>query len=229
MNIVMQLLLKSAFQGTISSPIMSKEPDKIEGADDAMLVQRAQHGDMEALNTLLVEHQDFVYRTAIGYFRGDEDAAIEVAQDVFVAAFKNITSFRGESKLTTWLYRMTINHAKNYQVSQGRRQARFIPMEIKRRDSSGEILRPEMVEKSNPRDTMSDTMAMDSLMETIHSLDEEFRDVMLLRFVEQKKEKEIADILGIAQGTVKSRISRGRKMLRKAMKELLEERGLGSS
>src|SRR5688572_10073712 len=93
------------------------------------LVSRAQEGNEGALEELLAIHQDLVYRTALKYTSGNEEAAFELAQEVLVSAFRHIKQFRGGSRFKTWLYRITANLAKNRWVVENRERARFVSLE----------------------------------------------------------------------------------------------------
>jgi RNA polymerase sigma-70 factor (ECF subfamily) len=178
------------------------------------------------MEQLLVMHQDRIYRTALGYLGGDGEAAEEVAQDVLISLSRNLGNFRGESRLTTWLYRMTVNFAKNFLVSRGRRNARFVSLDPVS-DEEGRNLSPAQTaadEAPDPRRATADREALAILHSRMEQLSDEFRTVMILRFVEDRSYEEISEITSVPIGTVKSRINRGRAELRRLMADVLEAR-----
>lgn len=204
---------------------MSKDSERREAEREATLIEKARDGDPEAMDQLLAAHQDRVYRTALGYL-ADEDAAQEVAQQTLIAAFRKLDSFRGDARLATWLYRMTINYAKNHQVSAGRQRSRFQSMDHSgRQDDSSEYVPQYRDTAPDPREQAAAKEASGEVFDQIAQLPEEYRSALLLRYVEDMSYEEIAESLEIAPGTVKSRINRGRKMLREAMAGRIAEGG----
>lgn len=196
--------------------------------DEAELIRAAQEGDRAAMDSLLAAHQDGVYRAALAQVAGNEEAAFELAQEVLVSAFRHLNQFRGESRLSTWLYRAVVNHGKNRAVAEGRRSKRFVALEFQRQggDSSGEVALPLVSTTPDPRQQASANEAVAMVHQHLAALPEEFRSALLLRYVEDYSYEEIAAALGINLGTVKSRINRGRGMLRDAMGHLLEKGGM---
>lgn len=205
---------------------MSDLSERLDPAVEAGWIARARQGDRAALESLLAAHQDRVFRTALGLLGGNEEAAREVAQEVLVSAFRNLHSFRGESRFATWLYRMTANFVKNHQVAQGRRKARFVSL-----DHSGDPDDPDGPAREyaaggvSARDQAAGNEMMAVLMERMQLLPEEYRSVLVLRYIEDRSYEEIAEALGIALGTVKSRVNRARAELRRHMAEMLTEGG----
>lgn len=194
-------------------------------AREADLVQRAQDGDQTALEELLSAHQDRVYRTALRFLGGREEESFELAQEVLVSAFRHIKKFRGTSRFSTWLYRITANLAKNRFVVENREKARYTSLDAPHAGDEDE--RPRQWEDAgarDPRDAAADNELMETLHERIEELDVEWREVVVLRFFEQLSYEEIGETLDLPIGTVKSRINRARKMLRESMKDVLKER-----
>lgn len=197
---------------------------ELDPALEADLVRRAQGGDESALEQLLAAHQDRVYRTALRFFGGREEAAFELAQEVLISAFRHISQFHGRSRFSTWLYRITANLAKNRFVVENREKARFTSLDAPHAGDEDE--RPREWEDRgarDPRQAAADSELLGLLHERIEELDSEWREVIVLRFFEQLSYEEIADILELPLGTVKSRINRARKMLRESMKDFLRE------
>lgn len=188
---------------------------------ERLLVERAQQGDYLALEELLSAHQDRVFRTALGIVGGNEEAAQEVAQEVLISAFRHIQQFRGASKFSTWLYRMTVNFAKNRAVAYGRRKARFVSLDAPAPGDEEHAPRDHRAEQVSPREAAHGAELMELLHENLGKLTEEYRTVLVLRFIEDVSYEEIATLLAIPVGTVKSRINRARRELRLLMKDHL--------
>ena len=196
---------------------------------DLLLVRMAKEGNQDALQTLLEMHQDRIFRTALGLTGGNEDAATEIAQNVMISVFRHIQQFRGDSKFTTWVYRMTVNFAKNFLMAEGRHKARFVSMNSRdSRDSSSRASQQVALEAPRPSDLASGTEMIDILQQRIESLPEDFRSVLVLRYMEDLSYEEISNALELPLGTVKSRINRGRAELRHQMANILNEEGIWS-
>jgi RNA polymerase sigma-70 factor (ECF subfamily) len=191
--------------------------------EERALVERAQAGDEQALEELLAAHQDLVYRTALRFTAGREEPAFELAQEVLISAFRHIRKFRAQSRLSTWLYRITANLAKNRYVVENRERARFTSLD---NPSSGENdVRPREWRDAGvgPRQQAEGNEAMEILHERLSRLEPEWREVIVLRYFEDLSYEEIAEVLDVPLGTVKSRINRARRMLRELMEDVMEE------
>lgn len=191
---------------------------------EAELLDAARGGDREALERLLTMHQDRIFRGALVQVGGDEEGALEVAQEVLISAARHLGQFRGESKFSTWLYRMMINHSKNRAVAQGRRAARFVSLDMA---SNPEMERPREFASGapSPRETAVHSESVALLHARMGQLPEEYRTVLVLRFMEDRSYEEIADILEVPVGTVKSRLNRARGELRRLMGDVLAPEG----
>jgi RNA polymerase sigma-70 factor, ECF subfamily len=170
---------------------------------DSTLVERARGGDAGALEMLYRAHSGRVF--AVCYrMAGDGELAEEWAQDAWVRAWERLDSFRGESAFTTWLHRLTVNLILDRRRSDARRRERI--------ERAGEVARMEEDGRSDP----SPGERMD-LERAIATLPDGARTVFLLYDVEGFKHREIADRLGVAEGTVKAQLHRARRMLREAL------------
>jgi RNA polymerase sigma-70 factor (ECF subfamily) len=208
----------------MSEPVTPSAGTVLLRETEEQLIRQAQKGDESALEALLSAHQDLVYRTALRFLGGREEAAFELAQEVLVSAFRHISRFRGESRFSTWLYRITANLAKNRFVVENRERARFTSLEAPRSNDSGE---------DQPRDWADDQQDVRSaaagrekvaiLLQRLETLEPEWREVLVLRFFEDLSYEEIAEVLRVPVGTVKSRLNRARRALREAMGDVLQE------
>jgi RNA polymerase sigma-70 factor (ECF subfamily) len=141
---------------------------------------------------------------------GDYEEAKDLTQDIFIKVYKALPSFRGEAKYYTWIYRIALNHLSRY---------------LKKRKIwsilSLENLRESSLKTSNPEEPISQS-SKKLIREKVMNLPSPFRDVVLLYYFDQRSYEEISEILGISQGTVKSRLSRARKILSEWLKDMKE-------
>jgi RNA polymerase sigma-70 factor (ECF subfamily) len=180
------------------------------------LLRRLRDRDEHAFRELVREHRDRVYNITFRML-GNRAEAEDVAQEVFIAVFKTIGDFREESKFSTWLYRIAVNHCKNRIKYLARRHDRD-------RDELDETTQGNGVNGSigGPLPTSPDkalaSAQMEKLMQdAIANLEEDQRIVVVLRDVEDLSIEEICDITGLPDGTVKSRLHRARLVLRKRL------------
>lgn len=184
---------------------------RVAGPTDADLVDRFQHGDRRAFDEIVRRYQDKVYGLCRRWL-DDAEGAEETAQDVFIALYRSLPGFRGESQLSTWVFKVTLNHCKNHRLYRNRRGYR-------RHETIGG--KPE--EDAPERQIADDGAGTDSAVHrgeaealvryALAQLDEEHRQILLLRDVEDLAYEEIGDILDLPRGTVKSRIHRARAEL----------------
>lgn len=184
---------------------------------DLKLVQRFQGGDRSAFTEFVRRYQDRVFSLAYRWL-GEEQLAREVSQDVFLALFRGLASFRGDSQLSTFVYRVVINHCKNKRLYSKRRHVHaHEPLEGEPRDDEPARELPHGGPGTDAGVHRTEASAI--LQEGLAQLDDEERQIILLRDVEDLSYEEIAEILGIPPGTVRSRIHRGRLLLQQKLKE----------
>jgi RNA polymerase sigma-70 factor (ECF subfamily) len=167
------------------------------------LISRAQNGDVDAFELIYNEHSGRVYALCLRLMGGEQTAATELMQDVFVRAWKNLGKFRGESAFSSWLHRLAVNAMLENARSDKRRVARVLPME----DTS-------QIGASAPGD--SPELRID-LERAIARLPEGARTAFVLHDIEGFQHQEIAAQLGIAVGTVKAQLHRAHKLLIQAL------------
>ena len=159
-------------------------------------------GDRDSFRVLFETYKDRVFSIAIYSLHGDEAAARDVTQQVFLKLMSAIKQFRGDSEFTTWLYRVVINVCADEQ--RGRR--RFLPL--------GESMRMNSVADRRPQErTYARAEIAASVRKAIAELKPKFRLPILLKYIEGLSYDEIAAVLGCSKGTVASRLNRGHKKL----------------
>lgn len=174
------------------------------------LIRRAGQGDSDAFRQLVETYQAPVYRLALRMCGGDAALAEDAAQEAFLAAWRGLPRFRGDSRFSTWLYRLTTNAAIDWL----RREKRHRGM-----DDVTELELPD--DGPGPQDQAEQAEAQQAVRRALSRLSEEHRQVLLLRYMQELDYAEIAAALEISEGTVKSRISRAKMRLR----ELLDGSG----
>ena len=186
------------------------------------LLRRLRDHDERAFRELIEAHRDRVYNITFRML-GNRAEAEDIAQEVFITVFKTIDTFREESKFSTWLYRVTVNHCKNRIKYLARRHDRDRDELDETTTSSGvngTIGGPMPV---SPHAAIESAQTEKLLQDAIASLDEEQRTVVVLRDVEDLSIEEIRDITGLPDGTIKSRLHRARLVLRKRLQRHVGE------
>jgi RNA polymerase sigma factor, sigma-70 family len=189
------------------------------GSADQELVRRFQDGDTDAFSELVRRYQDRVFTICYRWL-GDREVAAEVAQDVFVAVFRSLGRFRGEARLSTWLTRITVNHCKNRRLYHRRRaRDRHEPLEGLR----GDDLPPRQLAHEGPGTDRKALVseAEDALSEALAALDDDHRAIVVLRDIDGLAYEEIAELLDLPRGTVKSRLHRARAELARVLTRTL--------
>lgn len=185
---------------------------------DQSLVERVQQGDKRAFDLLVQKYQHKVVNLIGRYIKNQADV-LDVAQEAFVKAYRAIGSFRGESAFYTWLYRIAVNSAKNYLVSQGRRPpSSDVDTEEAAYYEGGEILH----EIASPEGEMLSEEIKNVVFAVIEQLPDELRTAVTLRELEGLSYEEIASVMECPVGTVRSRIFRAREAIDKQLRPLLQ-------
>ncbi len=182
------------------------------GGDDLALVAGLREGANWAYEELIARFQQPVYALALRLLNGQNEAC-DVAQEVFLKVFRNIGSFRGQSSLKTWIYRITVNEAHNARRWFFRHRRRELDLDEKPRDSNG--WREAIPDAGRtPFEAAVDREQQLMVAAALRRISPIFREAVALRDIAGLSYDEIAVVLGVSLGTVKSRILRGREALR---------------
>lgn len=186
--------------------------------EDDELVRRLRAGDEAAYEDLLSRFQQPVYNLAYRLLNDPGDAS-DVVQEVFLKVFRNVGHFRRQSSLKTWIYRITVNEAHNQRRWFFRHRSREIGL-----DDEPQQVRTRNLPDSerSPFDCTFDREKHELIENALARINPLFREVVVLRDVEDLSYEEIAEVLQISLGTVKSRILRGREALREELTARLE-------
>jgi len=185
---------------------------------DRELVARVQGGDRCAFDLLVIKYQHKVTSLISHYIR-DSGEVMDVAQEVFLKAYRALPRFRGESAFYTWLYRIALNTVKNYLVTQGRRPLRDgVEAVVAEQLEMGGRLR----ELATPECHLLSMEIARTVQEALDGLPGELRMALLLRELDGLSYEEIANAMECPVGTVRSRIFRAREVIDKRLRPLLK-------
>ena len=183
--------------------------------DDDDLLEGARRKDRDAIRLIIKQHNQRLYRIARSIVRNDSDAE-DVLQEAYVRAFTNLSQFRGEARLSTWLARIVINEALG--LIRRRRPAIDIALVSANPALDAEIIRfPGANPVPDPEMTMAQTEIRTLLERAIDKLPSAFREVLIARLVEGMSVAETAELFGIPSQTVKTRLFRARALMRTEM------------
>ncbi|MFW6154803.1 MAG: sigma-70 family RNA polymerase sigma factor [Planctomycetota bacterium] len=205
---------------------MNDGDDGVDGAvdmsirfDDAALIAACRRGQMHAFGRLVAKYQDRLFN-ALLRMCGNRDDAAELCQEAFVRAIEKIGGFRGRSGFYTWLFRIGVNLA----ISRRRRAGRVKVTSLSPDPDLGESQAARLAGRSDgdPVRRAATAEAHRRVLEAIEALDDEHRVVVVLRDIENMDYDQIAEVLAVPKGTVKSRLYRARTMLRETLTGLID-------
>ena len=200
--------------------------DDMENAElEEKLLERLRARDERAFNELVKAYERRVFGLVFRMLNNRAEAE-DLTQEVFVQVFKAIGTFRGESKLSTWVYRIAVNLCKNRakylrvrhtgEQDELEEMAERLPLSQARNANVAQVARPD--------EAMAGRQVEEIVRQAISEVDENFRECLILCDVEELSYEEIAEITGLPVGTVKSRIFRARAQLRELVEKKLGEK-----
>lgn len=182
--------------------------------DEWSLIERLKHGDEAAFRQIVETSQGLVYNTALGIVQNAEDAE-DVSQEVFVQLYESIQSFKGESKLSTWLYRITVSKAMDH-LRKKKRKKRFAF--VQSIFGQNEELVHDPPDFVHPGVTLDNKEKAAELFKAITQLPEKQKIAFMLNRIEGLNYQEISAIMKLTVASVESLLHRARKNLRKILK-----------
>lgn len=190
---------------------------------DELLVERAKRGDVQAFEQLIIHYEKKVLNTAYR-LTGNLEDAMDIAQEAFLRVYSSMSEFRGDSSFATWLFRIVHNACLD--ELRKRRRERISSLDEPVQGTDGDMVRQLAVadRADGPEETLERFEIQRAVQESINALDEEYRIVVVMRDIQGYSYNEIAEMLGINLGTVKSRLNRARNALKEMFgrRELLE-------
>ncbi len=182
--------------------------------EEAVLIQRASKGDTGAFETLVLTYEKGVYNLAFRLVSDREDA-MDITQDVFLKAYQALPRFRGDSRFSTWIYRVCVNASLDHLRKKQKMASYSLDEPLSFKESS--VTREIEDENEDVQGSVETRFLGQAVLSTLKDLNPAHRVIILLSDVQGYSYQEIADILGLSMGTVKSRLHRARNMVRKLL------------
>lgn len=187
--------------------VLTAVPSAVPG--EMQLVHRALARNGDAFRTIIITHNQRLYRIARGVVRNDSEAE-DIVQEAYLKAFAHLDAFRGDSSLATWLSRIVINEA----LGRLRKRRRTVAMP---ENPQAEIIRFPLNPSDDPERTMAQRQILQLVEQATDSLPDVYRTVFVARVIEGLSIEETADLLGVRPQTVRTRLHRARALVRKAL------------
>lgn len=215
-------VISTSMQGSFNvqqDKTVTQVKPELSASSDKQLVARVQKGDRRAFDLLVIKYQKRII--ALSYrFVNDPMEAQDIAQEAFIKAFRAAPGFRGDSAFYTWLYRITINTAKNYLQSRGRR-APLHDMDV---DDEEQFVADQNLENNaSPEALMQRDQLKNVIFSCMEKLPDELQQAIKLREIDGMSYEDIAIAMGCPVGTVRSRIFRAREAIDKQIQPLVEQ------
>lgn len=192
--------------------------------DDSVLVQQSQAGDTKAMEWLILKYQNRIYNVTLKMCGNPDDAA-ELTQEAFVKVIESINKFQGKSSFYTWLFRIAVNLTLNHCQRTSRTATRSLDAEESGQEGAAKQYLKDFLSDENAADpaVLAQSRELCELAkQSLLKLDEPQRAVIVLRDIEGMNYNDIADVLNIELGTVRSRLSRARSHVRDILEAMLK-------
>ncbi len=181
-------------------------------ADEISIIKQVLGGDADAFEHIVKKYEKKVYNLALRYLKNRDDA-LDLSQEVFIQVYNNLAQFRGDSQFSTWIYRVTYNKCVDMLRKTQKLRRNVVMSTDDENFFETRDRRASIEEDYEGRETLV------TVMKIIDTLPSEQRDVVILRYIKDLSYSQIADVLEIAEGTVKSRLNRARLKIKEQLKE----------
>ena len=181
-------------------------------ADEISIIKQVLGGDADAFEHIVKKYEKKVYNLALRYLKNRDDA-LDLSQEVFIQVYNNLAQFRGDSQFSTWIYRVTYNKCVDMLRKTQKLRRNVVMSTDDENFFETRDCRASIEEDYEGRETLV------TVMKIIDTLPSEQRDVVILRYIKDLSYSQIADVLEIAEGTVKSRLNRARLKIKEQLKE----------
>lgn len=195
--------------------------DKYSQRDTVELVALAKQGDMDAFEALILQHEKIVYNIAFRMMDGGEDVK-DMAQEVFLKVYRNLERFDGKSAFSTWIYRIAVNTCIDEIRKRKGKQTYSLDAELE--DEDGNYKKQFADEGGRPEEEMLRKELRGEVLAALETLSPEHKAAVILRDIRGYSYEEIAEMMQMPLGTVKSRISRGRAQLKEEILKIRERK-----
>ena len=186
------------------------------------LIRKAKQGDMLAFEELVLQHEKMIYNLAFRMMNHSEDAR-DISQEVFLKAYRSLSNFDERSAFSTWLYRITHNTCIDEMRKRKGKQNYSLEEELE--NEEGSVQRQVADDGDTPEEKLLREEQKSEIVQALNTLSEEHKAAIILRDVKGMSYEEIAEILEISLGTVKSRISRARNQCKAEILKIREQSG----
>jgi RNA polymerase sigma-70 factor, ECF subfamily len=186
--------------------------------DDLELVEQCRSGDSLAMEQIVLKYQNRIYNVILKICANPEDA-LELTQDTFVKIIESLNSFKGESRFYTWAFRIAVNLTLNYCQRHARFKSCSLDAENDQNNRQNQVMKDFLSDDGSPdpASIAQNKELCEAAVKALEMLDEPQRAVVVLRDIEGMNYAQIADVLEIELGTVRSRLSRARGRLREIL------------
>ena len=184
------------------------------------LIRKAKQGDMLAFEELILKHEKIVYNLALRMMNHSEDA-MDISQEVFLKAYRSLSNFDERSAFSTWLYRITHNTCIDEIRKRKGKQTYSLEEDLESED--GSMQRQVADDEDTPEESLMRKEQKSEILRALDTLSEEHKAAIILRDVKGMSYEEIAEILELTLGTVKSRINRARNQLKSEILKIREQ------
>jgi RNA polymerase sigma-70 factor (ECF subfamily) len=200
---------------SLSNASHKKEGNSEKGSDfsDVALVERAQDGDHSAFRELVERYQQKAYAVAFGYCRNREDA-LDRVQEAYVKAYRNLTRFQGTSSFYTWFYRILMNVCIDFSRKEAKRKKDVGYEDGYEHGGDALVSTTGTLENANPAKSLANKELGERIEEAMAKLSDSHREILILREVQGLSYEELSEVLGVARGTVMSRLHHARGKLK---------------
>ena len=181
-------------------------------ADEISIIKQVLGGDADAFEHIVKKYEKKVYNLALRYLKNRDDA-LDLSQEVFIRVYNNLAQFRGDSQFSTWIYRVTYNKCVDMLRKTQKLRRNVVMSTDDENFFETRDCRASIEEDYEGRETLV------TVMKIIDTLPSEQRDVVILRYIKDLSYSQIADVLEIAEGTIKSRLNRARLKIKEQLKE----------
>ena len=186
---------------------------------EKLLVAKSKKGNLDAFEELISAYERKAYNIAYRMMGNEEDAK-DMAQEAFIKIYKSIQNFREESSFSTWLYRIVTNVCLD--ELRKRKKDKLVPLELSIETEKGTAIVELSAERETPEDIYERVEKRHLIQNSISSLGEDYKTVIILRDIQGFGYEEIATMLNCSLGTIKSRINRARNLLKEKLRYQLE-------